>query len=296
MGVLFLLNNIKNIKLNITMAVLITGANKGIGFEIVKRFAEINYPGGIILTSRNETNGLEAVSQISKEFSNAKIYYYKLDINDKDAGLKTAKFLKENYGPLKILINNAAIAYKVNSTAPISEQAPVTCKTNYFDTKNFTLQMLENGGIQDGGRVLTCGSVVSDMSWNKCSDEIKNKCVEGLKNVEELDEMANDFINLTKNNTPITKYANTGYGMSKIFIRLLTEILAKNNPKINFYSYCPGWCKSDMGGDKAKRTTAQGSTIAFWLGTGNDEIILKNNGKFFRDDDKMLPWGTLYNK
>ena len=62
---------------------------------------------------------------------------------------------------LKILINNAAIAYKVNSTAPISEQAPVTCKTNYFDTKNFTLQMLENGGIQDGGRVLTCGSVVS---------------------------------------------------------------------------------------------------------------------------------------
>merc|ERR1712168_348998 len=208
MGVLFLLNNIKNIKLNNTMAVLITGANKGIGFEIVKRFAEINYPGGIILTSRNETNGLEAVAQISKEFPNAKIYYYKLDINDKDAGL-TAKFIKENYGPLKILINNAAIAYKVNSTAPISEQAPVTCKTNYFDTKNSTLQMLENGGIQDGGRVLTCGSGVSDMSWNQCSDEIKNKCVEGLKNVEELDEMANDFINLTKNNTPITKYANT---------------------------------------------------------------------------------------
>lgn len=275
------------------MVVLITGSNKGIGFEIVRRFAENNYNECIILTARNEKNGLEALNKIKNAFPQAKIEFYKLDINENDAGLKTANYIKQKHGQLSILINNAAIAYPVFSTAPTSEQSKVTCQTNYFATKEFILQMLVNGAIATGGRVLICASVVSDMAIVKCQEDVQNLVRGSFDNINDIDNMANDFIKLAQTNDHESKYANSSYAMSKIFIRAFCEILTKNYKNYKFYSYCPGWCQSDMGGwEKPLRTAAQGSKIAYWLSVGDDEIILKNNGKFFRDDDKCLEWGV----
>ena len=45
-------------------------------------------------------------------------------------------FMKEKYGGIDVLVNNAAIAFKGNATEPMGLQAEVTCKTNYWSTKN----------------------------------------------------------------------------------------------------------------------------------------------------------------
>merc|ERR1712168_149207 len=176
------------------MVVLITGANKGIGFETVKRFAENKYNQSIILTARNEKLGLEAVDKIKTEFPEAKVEFFKLDISENDAGIKTAKYIKEHHSKISILINNAAIAYKAASTAPVSEQAKVTNDVNYFATKDFTLQLLDNDAVAPNGKVLICSSLASDMSIVKCHKDVQNMIIKSFNNVAEIDNMVNDFI------------------------------------------------------------------------------------------------------
>ena len=45
-------------------------------------------------------------------------------------------FMKENYGGIDVLINNAAIAFTSDSVESLAVQAEVTCRTNYWSTKN----------------------------------------------------------------------------------------------------------------------------------------------------------------
>jgi short-subunit dehydrogenase len=59
---------------------------------------------------------------------------------------------------------------------------------------------------------------------------------------------------------------------------MLHEIL---KPKgITVYAMCPGWVKTDMGGENASRTPEQGADTAIWLAT---EASSDLSGKFFRD-------------
>ena len=45
-------------------------------------------------------------------------------------------FMKEKYGGIDVLINNAAIAFTTDSAEPLAVQAEVTCRTNYWSTKS----------------------------------------------------------------------------------------------------------------------------------------------------------------
>ena len=62
-------------------------------------------------SGRDEQRGLEAVNSLSKEGCPAK--FHQLDILSQDSIQKLKKFLEEQYGGLDVLVNNAAIAYKV---------------------------------------------------------------------------------------------------------------------------------------------------------------------------------------
>ena len=88
---------------------VVTGANKGIGFAIVRRMCK-DFEGDVVLTSRDEKLGREAVQKLEGE--GLEPVYCQLDITSSESieGLK--KFLVEKYGGLDVLINNAGIAYK----------------------------------------------------------------------------------------------------------------------------------------------------------------------------------------
>lgn len=93
---------------------LVTGSNKGIGLAIVRSLCK-KFDGDVILTSRDEGRGKEAAAQLNKKEGLHPIYY-QLDITSADSIERLHKFLKEQYGGLDILINNAGIAYKSSST------------------------------------------------------------------------------------------------------------------------------------------------------------------------------------
>ena len=85
---------------------VVTGANKGIGFGIVKGLIPV-FEGDVILTSRSEERGLEAVKDLEAMGLEAK--FHQLDVTDQES-IETLKiFLKEKYGGLDVLVNNAGI-------------------------------------------------------------------------------------------------------------------------------------------------------------------------------------------
>lgn len=59
-----------------------------------------------------------------------------MDIENVDSIVKFRDFLKSTHGGLDVLVNNAAMAYKMSATEPFSEQAEVTCRVNFFATMN----------------------------------------------------------------------------------------------------------------------------------------------------------------
>ncbi|KAK3099315.1 hypothetical protein FSP39_002537 [Pinctada imbricata] len=111
----------------------VTGGNKGIGYAVVRGLCK-SFTGDVYLTARDEKRGMDAVESLSKEGLPKNPRFHQLDITDDGSVKRLRDFLKENYGGLDVLVNNAGIAYKQSSTAPFGEQAEVTIATNYFGT------------------------------------------------------------------------------------------------------------------------------------------------------------------
>jgi len=141
------------------LVAVVTGANKGIGYEIVKCLcSRIEV---VVLTSRNaehERGGLEAVAALNDE--NLFPKYHVLDILDEKSIFKLRDYMSSNFGGLDILVNNAGIAYDATSTDPFAVQAKRTLMTNYQGTKMVCDILFPI--LRPGARVV---NVSSSMGW-----------------------------------------------------------------------------------------------------------------------------------
>lgn len=84
---------------------LVTGANRGIGLEVVRQLAEQGFT--VILGSRSKSAGENAAKQLNQ----ATIIAKQLDITNQDSVNELANWLKQNYDHLDVLVNNAGMNY-----------------------------------------------------------------------------------------------------------------------------------------------------------------------------------------
>jgi len=91
--------------------VLITGANKGIGFEIARQLGQLGFK--IFLTARNEDRGQQAADKLKSE--NLDTEFIQLDVTHAQSIKSAYNIFKEKCSRLDVLINNAAVLLdKVN--------------------------------------------------------------------------------------------------------------------------------------------------------------------------------------
>ena len=79
-----------------------------IGLAVVKSLCQ-NFDGDVILTSRDEVKGRKAVEELQNEGLNPK--YHVLDICEEESVLEMREFMKNTYGGIDVLVNNAGVAF-----------------------------------------------------------------------------------------------------------------------------------------------------------------------------------------
>ena len=92
-----------------TRVALVTGANKCLGFAIVRDLCR-RFPGKLVLMARDEARGRAAVQQLQAEGLSP--LFHQLDIDDRQSIRALRDFLRKEYGGLDVLVNNAGIAFK----------------------------------------------------------------------------------------------------------------------------------------------------------------------------------------
>jgi NAD(P)-dependent dehydrogenase (short-subunit alcohol dehydrogenase family) len=145
---------------------LITGANRGIGFETARQLAQKGIK--VLVGARSEENGKEAEAKLKAEGFDAE--FVLLDVDDAKTHASAAKYIEENYGKLDILINNAAISLESSSGAvPQASETSAdifrrTFETNFFNTIAVTQTFVPLIKKSDAGRIVFLSSGLGSLS------------------------------------------------------------------------------------------------------------------------------------
>ncbi|KAI3937381.1 hypothetical protein MKW92_024969, partial [Papaver armeniacum] len=92
-------------KTSIFRCAVVTGGNKGIGFEICRQLAASGI--SVVLTARDVTKGLEAVETLKNSFGLSNVVFHQLDVMNPITVSSLAEFVRSHFGKLDILVNNA---------------------------------------------------------------------------------------------------------------------------------------------------------------------------------------------
>ena len=146
---------------------LVSGANKGIGYEVVKKLA-VNHPTDLILLgSRDQNRGEVALAQLGSP-SNVKVLL--LDTSSKESIEQAKQELEKKYGGyLDVLINNAGIASRESGFQALDD----IFKTNFYGVKlmNDVMSPL----LRNDGRIVNVSSNLGAIAMKQCSIDLKEK-------------------------------------------------------------------------------------------------------------------------
>lgn len=236
---------------------LVTGANKGLGFETSRQLARQGVT--VLMASRSSARGKTAAKQLRDEGLTAQ--FVQLDVTKPEQIRKAVSEIKKRFGKLDILVNNAGTsidgAHGQNSTETISPTAlRKTFDVNFFGLVELTQKLLPLIRKSGAGRIVNVASILGSMTIHSSQGGMSYK------------PFAYDA-------------SKTGVN---VFTIHLAAALAGTNIKVN--SAHPGWVMTDMGGPGAPLSPEIGARTAVrlaTLGAGGP------TGKFFHGEDE-LPW------
>src|ERR1035438_7964831 len=137
---------------------LITGANKGLGFEMARQLGKAGV--GVLLAARDSQKGEAAASKLRGEGLDAQ--FLKLDVTDNRDHLAAFAFLEEKFGRLDILINNAGISAEPfgngRASATTEDAIRRTFDTNFFAPVALTQVLLPLLKKSEAGRIVNTPS------------------------------------------------------------------------------------------------------------------------------------------
>jgi len=277
------------------LTVLVTGANKGIGYYCVAEFAKKHPNWTILLSSRSLDNANKAIEQLKKDQSTASnfsnIQPIQLDVNDQKSVEAAVNTVRNKYSRLDVLINNAGIA----SAEETLERAKEIMATNYYGVQTVTKAfqpLLLASQLEKPIHVVVSSEVGA---WAHYTLNSKIQAV--LDNVngsyEEVDNLVKDFLSnyegTAKEQWPDKTLRFFNYSMSKAFLNGWGRRFAKKESKILTYMVTPGYCATDINNNSGTRTALQGALSCISpveenvLITGKEPECSYQTGGFYRD-------------
>src|SRR3989449_8031533 len=235
---------------------LVTGANKGIGFEVARQLARKGFR--VFLGARNREAGRAAAEKLRQEGEKERnneghdvVTVLQIDVADAESVERAAEEFSRQADRLDTLVNNAGIL--LDDDKDVLMVAPETFETTL--------------------RTNTLGALLLAQAF-----------VPFLKKSD-----APRIVNVSSGGGQLADGADgwaPAYCISKTALHGVTVQLAAALPKFAVNSVCPGWVHTDMGGSNATRSVTEGASGVVWLAS---EAPHSMTAKFFRDR-KVIPW------
>ncbi|XP_047036976.1 carbonyl reductase [NADPH] 1-like [Helicoverpa zea] len=264
---------------------IVTGANKGIGFAIVRGLCK-RFDGVVYLTSRDIERGKKAVADLEKEGLKPK--FHQLDITNKKSVEVFRDYIKEKYGGIDVLVNNAAIAFKAAATEPQSVQAEQTLFVNYFSlvsTCEILFPILKNGA-----RVVNVSSSAGHLSRIP-SQALKDRLSDEKLTIPELSKLMQDYVDAVKRGSYAEEWGKSSYVVSKVGVSALTNIQQRlvNDRDIKVNSVHPGYVDTDMTSHQGPLTIDEGAAAPLYLALDAPDSV---RGKYLWHDKDIVEWDS----
>ena len=207
---------------------LVTGANRGLGFEVCRQLGRQGYR--VLLGARSVERGKVAAEKLRAE--GLDVQFHPLDVTDEGSIQKVAEFIRTDFGQLDVLVNNAGIFLDSKQQAePALKRMRETMETNVYGPfrlcEIFAPLMKKNGY----GRIVNVSSGMGQLS-----------------------EMEGGWPSYRVSKTAlnaVTRIFSADYAGAGVLVN----------------SACPGWVRTDMGGAEAELTVEQGADTLVWLAT-----------------------------
>jgi NAD(P)-dependent dehydrogenase (short-subunit alcohol dehydrogenase family) len=208
---------------------LVTGANRGIGFEVCRQLAERNFV--VILTARDATKARAAALELADLGT---IEPLQMDVTDTDGIKKAAAEVAKRYSSLDVLVNNAGVNYGSSETVENSDidgTVVQTITTNLLGPWRVCQAFLPLLRKSRAARIVNVSS-----KWGS------------------LAEMG---------------AGPPAYQVTKAALNALTRTFAGEIRELGILvnAVCPGWVATDMGGAGALRSVAEGAAGIVWAAT-----------------------------
>lgn len=210
---------------------LVTGANKGIGLEIVRQLAQAGIR--VLLGARDNVRGQQAAAGLASD--GLDVEAVAIDLNDEKTIAATVETITSQYGRLDILVNNAGIVDPEDGPPSIGSITAVRrlMETNFIGTLAVTQAMLPLLRQSKAGRIVNLATTLGSLSIN---------------------------------GDPTSPYYEArliGYNASKAALNMLTVQLAAElmGTQIAVNSVAPGYVKTDLTGGNGFMTAEEGARL-----------------------------------
>ncbi|MEU1470605.1 SDR family oxidoreductase [Streptomyces sp. NPDC005761] len=236
---------------------LVTGANKGIGYEIAAGLGALGWRVGV--GARDDERRAAAVERLRARGVEA--FGVPLDVTDDTSVSAAARLVEERAGRLDVLVNNAAITGGMPQEPTRVDPATMRAvmETNVIGVIRVTNAMMPLLRRSASPRIVNMSSSVGSLTRQSGTAAEQT-----------------------------TGPVAVAYAPSKTFLNAVTlqyarELLGTN---ILINAGCPGYVATDLNGFRGVRTPEQGAEIAIKLATLPDD---GPTGEFF-EDSGVVPW------
>ena len=208
---------------------LITGANKGLGYEAARRLKALGHT--VVLTARDPGRGRAAAEALGVRF-------VRLDVSDDDSVAEAAENVKADEGHIDVLINNAGIAGTRAAVPDITAQdALAVYNTNVVGIVRVTSAFLPLLRLSDNPVIVNVSSGMGSFAVNHDPGQLQSRLVMPL------------------------------YQSSKAAVGMLTVIYSRALPDMRVNAIAPGFTATDFNGGRGTQTVAEGTDAMVALAT-----------------------------